>query len=219
MGERAPGSGVAGASTQRLLASLRMRSPKGFWAALVLLSAIPITAVYRMFFVQGAETLIHAALALAFALLSLAVFDFKTAPWINKTAFVATCALAGIFLLQGVSERIQSDSLTYIAYHVLGQRLETWLVYVFLLWCIAMLFLDSWGKTRVLGFIALSLAVGVQIYAQALSYAGTSLDAQSPNLKVLYLLPFAWFLLESTKKPRDVGQRQPQLESLRVPGL
>jgi len=177
-----------------------MRSPKGFWAALILLSAIPITALYRTFFAQGAETLIHAALTLAFALLSFAVFDFRTARWMNQIAFLATSALAAIFFLQGVSERVQNDSLTYFAYQMLGQRLESWLVYVFLLWCVALLLFDSRGKTRVLGLIALFAAIGLQIYARVLSYHGTSLDARSPTLKVLYLLPFVWLLFECKKK-------------------
>jgi hypothetical protein len=33
-----------------------------------------------------------------------------------------------------------------------------------------------------------------------MAYLGTSLDAAAPSLKVLYLLPFVWFLFESKKK-------------------
>ena len=147
----------------------------------------------------GAEIVIHAALALGAALMSLAVFDFRTARWIAWAGCVSTGALAAIFLLQGVSELVAHAPLTYLVYQVLGQRVEGWLVDLFLLWCIAVLLLDSQGRTRILGFVSISIAVCVEAYANGLSYLGTSLGAEAPSLKLLSLLPFGWLLLESKK--------------------
>jgi hypothetical protein len=131
-----------------------MRSPRGFGAALVLLLAVPVTALYQMVF-DGAGIVIHVALAVGFVLVSSSVFDFGTMGWLNWIGCVATSALAAIFFLQAASELIEKDSLTYLVYHVLGQRLETWLVYAFLLWCVAMLLTASQGKTKILGWFAL----------------------------------------------------------------
>ncbi len=112
---------------------------------------------------------------------------------------VSTGALAGIFRLQGVSELIPHASLTHLAYQALGQRLEGWLVDLFLLWCIVVLLLDSPGKTKMLGLVALSIVVCVEAYANGLSLLGTSLGVEAPGLKLLFLLPFTWLLLESKK--------------------
>jgi len=105
-----------------------------------------------------------------------------------------------VFLLQGVSELIQNDSLTYLAFQVFGQWLEASLIDLFTFWCIAMLLIDSQGKTRILGFVAMSIVVGVKGYSYGLTYLGSSLNAEAPGLKLLYLLPFAWLLFETRKK-------------------
>ena len=55
-----------------------MKSPRGFAAAVVFLLTIPIAALCQMLVGDRAETVVHAGLALGSALLSLAVFDFKT---------------------------------------------------------------------------------------------------------------------------------------------
>ncbi|MGH7492227.1 MAG: hypothetical protein ACREOO_07520 [bacterium] len=177
-----------------------MRSPRGFFAALVLLLALPLTALYQMFFDNGAGTVIHVALAAGFVLISFSVFDFKIPRWITWIGCASTGALAAIFLLQGVSELIQNNALTHLVFQVLGQRLEAWLVDLFVFWCIAMLLMDSEGKARILGFVAMSVVVCLKLYAYSLIYLGTSLEAKEPSLKVLYLLLFVWLLFESKKK-------------------
>jgi len=147
----------------------------------------------------SAETVVHWGLGLGSVLLSLAVFDFRTARWVAWIGSVSTVALAAIFLLQGVSELMANSSLTYLAFQVFGQRIEATLVDLFTLWCIAMLLIDSEGKTRILGFVALSIVVGVKLFSFGLTYLGSSLDAEAPALKLLYLLPFAWLVFETTK--------------------
>ncbi|HXV99650.1 MAG TPA: hypothetical protein VEC93_14605 [Anaerolineae bacterium] len=174
-----------------------MRSPRGFLAALVFLSLLPIAVLYQMFFDNGIEIITHGVLALGSVLISFAVFDFKVTSWITWLACVSMSALAAIFLLQGVSLLIQNDALTYLAYQVLGQRLEAWLVDVLIVWFVALLLMDSRGKTRILGFVALSIVVCFEVYKYSLAYFGA---APAESLKLLFLLPIVWFLFESKKK-------------------
>jgi hypothetical protein len=177
-----------------------MKSPRGFLAAIVFLIAMPVAALCQLFFGIGVEIVLHLVLASGFTLISFAVFDFKIPGWITWTGCAGTSALAAIFLLQGASFLIQNDSLTYLAFQVLGQRLEKWLGDLLLFWFAALLLIDSRGKTKILGFVVMSTVVCVEIYSYYLSYLGTSLDAEAPILKILYLLPFVWFLFESKKK-------------------
>jgi hypothetical protein len=102
--------------------------------------------------------------------------------------------------LQGVSELIRNDSLSYLAFQVFGQRIEASLVDLFTFWCIAMLLIDSEGKARILGFVTMSIVAGVKFYSYGLTYLGSSLEAEAPALKLLYLLPFAWLLFETSKR-------------------
>jgi hypothetical protein len=101
-----------------------MRSPRGFWAAIAFLAAIPIALPFQIIFGDGgAELIIHFVIGIGFALSSFAVFDFKLPRWITWIGFAATSASAFIFLLQGVSDLIQNDALHYLAFQVLGQGL------------------------------------------------------------------------------------------------
>ncbi len=68
-----------------------------------------------------------------------------------------------------------------------------------LLWFVAMLVLDSQGKSRILGIVALSIAVCFELYSHILRFGGTS---DTGSLKLLMLMLFVWLLLESTKKPQ-----------------
>jgi hypothetical protein len=94
---------------------------------------------------------------------------------------------------------IPNESLNYFAYEVLGQWPEGWLPDVVLLWFVAMLVLDSQGKSRIFGFVAVSIAVCFELYSHILRFGGTS---DTGSLKLLMLLPFVWLLFESTKKPQ-----------------
>jgi hypothetical protein len=175
-----------------------MRSPRGFLAAIVFLFMLPMAALYQALFDNGFDTFIHLVLAAGSFLIASAVFDFgKVAKWINWTACIFAGTEAAIFLLQGMSHLVQNDSLTYLAYQVLGQRLEAGLADLFVFWCIAMLLFDSRGKTRILGFVAVSIVVCFEVYKYSLFYLG---DAPAESLKVLFLLLFVWLLFESGKK-------------------
>jgi len=177
-----------------------VKSPRGFAAAVVFLLALPTAAIWQISGGARAETVVHAGLALGSALLSVAVFDFRTPRWVACVGSVSTGALAAVFLLQGVSELLEHRALAYLAFQVFGQQLEALLVDLFTFWCIAMLLIDSKGKRRMLGFVAMSIVVAVKLYGYGLTYLGSSLDEEAPGLKLLYLLPFAWLVFETTKR-------------------
>jgi len=176
-----------------------VRSPRGVAGAAAFLLALPLAALCQAVAGGGGATVIHLALALGAGLMACAVFDFRTARWIAWMGGLAAGGLAVTFLLQAMSELTGNTVLTHVAYRVLGQRLETWGSDLFLLWCVAVLVLDARGATRIVGWVAMAVVAGVELYAYRLSSLGGSLDVNAPGLKILYLLPFVWLLLETTK--------------------
>jgi hypothetical protein len=144
--------------------------------------------------------MIHFVLAAGSLLLAFAVFDFELPRWMNWIGCAAGLALGTIFLLQAVALVIPNQSLNYFAYEVLGQWPEGWLPDVIILWFVGMLVLDSQGKSRILGIVAVSIAVCSELYSHTLRFLGTS---PSATLKLLMLLLFVWLLFESTKKPQQ----------------
>ena len=174
-----------------------MKSTRGLYASIVFLLALPLTALSEMVFGTGEEAVIHAALALGSGLMAGAVFDFKTPRWVAWVGSISTGVLAAVFFLQGVSELTPGEWLRHIAYDVLGQQLEGWLVGLFMAWCVVVLMVDRQGAMRAVGIVALSAVACATAYGQVLEYRGTSLDAQAPALKMLWLLPFVWILFES----------------------
>jgi hypothetical protein len=175
-----------------------MRSPLGLLAALTFLVGIPISFGWQILFGSGAGTMIHFVLAAGSLLLAFSVFDFELPRWMNWIGCTAGLALGTIFLLQAVALLIPNESLHYFAYEALGQWPEGWLPDVVILWFVAMLVLDSQGKSRILGIVAVSIAFCFELYSHILRYLGTS---DTGGLKLLMLLPFVWLLFESTKKP------------------
>ena len=130
--------------------------------------------------------------------MAFAVFDFKTPRWATWMGSVSTGALAAVFFLQGVSEVAQNRALTDFAYRVVGQQLEGWLVDLFMAWCVVVLVVDRQVTRRTLGIVAMATVACVKAYSIGLAYHGTSLDAEAPILKILWLMPFVWILFEST---------------------
>src|SRR5215218_1770652 len=180
------------------ISGVRIRSPLGLLAALSFLVGIPISFGWQILFGSGAGTLIHFVLAAGCILLGFSVFDFKLPRWIDWIGCVAALALGTIFLLQAVALLIPNESLNYFAYEVLGQWPEGWLPDVVILWFVAMLLIDSQGKSRIFGIVAVSLAVCSELYSHILRFGGAS---DTGSLKLLMLLLFVWLLFESTKQP------------------
>src|SRR5215210_824964 len=179
------------------ISGVRIRSPLGLLAALAFLLGVPISFGCQILFGSGAGTMIHFFLAAGSLLLAFAVFDFKLPRWMNWIGCAAGLAVGSIFLLQAVALLIPNESLNYFAYEVLGPWPEGWLPDVLILWFVAMLVLDSQGKSRILGIVAVSIAVCSELYSHTLRFLGSS---PSATLKLLLLLLFVWLLFESTKK-------------------
>ena len=192
-------SGATTTTVSQGISGMRIRSPLGLLAALTFLVGIPISFGLQILFGSGAGTMIHFFLAAGSLLLAFAVFDFELPRRMNWIGCVAGLALGSIFLLQAVALVIPNESLHYVAYEVLGQWPEGWLPDVVILWLVALLVLDSQGKSRILGIVAVSIAVCSEIYSHTLRFLGTS---PSATLKLLLLLLFVWLLIESTKKPQ-----------------
>src|SRR5215213_1282573 len=192
-------TGATTTTVSQGISGVRIRSPLGLLAALTFLVGIPISFGWQILFGSGAGTMIHFFLAAGTLLLAFAVFDFQLPRWMNWVGCAAGLALGTIFLLQAVALLVPMEALNYFAYEVLGQWPEGWLPDVIILWFVAMLVLDSRDKTKILGLVAVSVAVCFEVYSHILRFVGTS---PSGTLKLLMLLPFVWLLFESIKKPQ-----------------
>lgn len=182
-----------------------MRSRRGFLGSLILLLMVPLTVLYQLFFSSGSDTFVHWVLTIGSVLVALAVFDFrKTPPWTQWIGALGAFTLAVIFFLQGASHLLQNATFTYVAYDVLGGEAEAWSFRLFLyVWALAVLFLDSQGKTRVFGVIAVLIFLAMEIYRFSITAWGAPPIA---GLRAVYLVPFVWLLLESSKKsPRSAS--------------
>jgi len=191
-------TGPTTTTESRNISGVRMRSPLGLLAALAFLVGVPISFGWQILFGSGAGMMIHFFLAAGTLLLAFAVFDFELPRWMNWIGCAAGLALGSIFLLQSVALLTPNETLNYFAYEVLGQWPEGWLPDVLILWFAAMLVLDSRDKTRILGIVAVSIAVCSEIYSHIVRFGGTT---DTGVLKLLMLLPFVWLLFESMKKP------------------
>ena len=182
-----------------------MRSLRGFLGSIVFLLALPTTILTQVLFGSGSGTVVHLALAAGSVLVASAVFDFDTPRWIAWVGCASMAGLAAIFFLQAVSLPLGNDALSSLSYQVLGNWPERVLPDLFILWLAALLPMASRGRTRVLGFVAVIVVVCLEIYSYGLLLFGTSASTLASGLKVLYLIPFAWLLFESRKRPPKKG--------------
>ena len=180
--------------------SLTVRSLRGVLAASVCLLAVPVALLFQLIVGGGAEIVLHLVGGVGCLLTAFAVFDFEPPRWLPWVGCLSIGALGATFLLQGISQLLHIDWLTYLAFQLLGQQLETWSVDVFLVWCSATVQLISHGKVKLFGICVMALAVGAQIYTYGVRYFGSGAGGVSPLLKLVVLLPFVWLLLESSRK-------------------
>jgi hypothetical protein len=180
--------------------SLTVRSRRGVLAASVCLLAVPVAFVFQFIVGSGAEIVLHLVLGVGFLLTAFAVFDFEPPRWLPWVGCLSIGALGATFVLQGISQLLDNDWLTYLAFQILGQRFETLSGDVFLVWCSATVLLMSHGNVKLFGIGVMALAVGAEIYSYGVRYFGSGVGGASPLLKLVLLLPFVWLLLESSKK-------------------
>ena len=177
-----------------------VRSLRGVLAASVCLLAVPVALLFQLIVGSGAEMVLHLVLGVGFLLTAFAVFDFGPPRWLPWVGCLSIGAFGVTFLLQGISQLLHIDWLTYLAFRILGQQVEGLSADVFLVWCSATVLLMSHGKVKLFGICVMALAVGVEIYSNVVRYFGSGAGGASPLLKLLVLLPFVWLLLESSKK-------------------
>jgi len=186
-----------------------VRSLRGVLAASVCLLAVPVALLFQLIVGSGAELVLHLVLGVGFLLTAFAVFDFVPPRWLPWVGCLSMGALGVTFLLQGISQLLHNDWLTYLAFQILGQKVEAWSGDVFLVWCSATVLLMSRGKAKLFGIGVMALAVGAEIYSYGVRYFGSGAGGVSPLLKLVLLLPFVWLLLESSKKiPLPEGARK-----------
>ena len=175
-----------------------MRSRRGVLAASVCLLAVPVALLVQLIVGSGAELVLHLVGGVGCLLTAFAVFDFKPPRWLPWIGCLSIGAFGATFLLQGISQLLHNDWLTYVAFQILGQQVEGLSADVFLVWCSATVLLMSHGKVKLFGIGVMALAVTAEIYSYVVRYFGSG--TVSPLLKLVLLLPFMWLLLESSKK-------------------
>ena len=92
---------------------------------------------------------------------------------------------------------------------LLALPLTVRLVDLFVAWCVVVLVVDRQATRRSLGIVALAAVACVGAYSLGLAYQGASLDAEAPFLKILWLTPFVWILLESAASRGSARPRCP----------
>lgn len=176
-----------------------MRSRLGLSAALLFLLALPLAVLIENVAGGHAEATLHLVWALGLGTLAFAVRDFRTPWWLSLLGCLAAGALAGTFVLQGISNLVPNEVLHHIAFPVLGSTPERLLVDVLIAWFAGLGLTDSHGRARLLGRSIMALVVSVELFSFAAPLFGASLYTAAPALKLVLLLPFVWLLVESTK--------------------
>src|SRR5690349_20736994 len=154
-----------------------MRSRTGFSASVAFLLAFPMAALIDGAFHGHAETTIHSACALGFALLTRASFDLSSRRWRASMGATVAGALAIIFSLQAISNLVPNEALRQIAFPILGATPERILADALLVWLVVLLLTDSHGRCRALGFITLAPAVVIETLNAASLVADASIYA------------------------------------------
>jgi hypothetical protein len=169
---------------------------KGVAAALTLLLAIPVALASSIFGEDLPGIVIHIALGAGSVLFAAAVFDFGLPRWVNWIGAASGAALGAIFLLQALSLMIPGAGLDGVVFGILGQEPERYLPLGILAWFVALLLAGSLGMTRLIGWVVMPVVVGLEVA----SFAGMIIGIDVPNLKILFLAPFVWLLIESAQR-------------------
>ena len=173
-----------------------IHSPRGALAATVLLLAVPVAILTQITVGFDAEVVIHFALATGTFLIASSVFDFATPRWLSWIAGIAASTLGSIFLLQGLSGLVANDSLGAFAYSLeVGGWGEMASVSIIMTWFAAVARVHSHGATRIIGIASSFLVIGLAIWS--ITFAPSMGTPQV--LRLLFLLPIAWFVFVSTR--------------------
>lgn len=181
-----------------------MRSPRAFIAAATIVGSYPAALAVQALVGGGAETVIHLVAGAGFGLFALSVVDFALPRWVNAIGAVASGLFGAIFLLQGISDLTDIEGVRVVAFDVLGHHVERLLPDVVYLWFVALLLWASTGRSRILGWVVMTIVVLTELA----TLAALIFDFTLPNLKVVILLPFVWLLFQSAKRPTSQQSTQ-----------
>jgi hypothetical protein len=184
-----------------------VKSRRGLWASVALLLALPVAVLAQVLLGIASETVVHAVGAIGFVLLALAFFDFALPRWVAAAGCAAAAGMAAIFALQGLSTVLHDDALSHFANQTLGNHPERIAIDALLVCLLAVCLAESRGTRRALGVLSLLAVVAVEAYRISLLLSGAP---ESASLRLVYLLPFVWLLLESRMdgSPRQPGLRE-----------
>jgi hypothetical protein len=172
-----------------------MRSIRGLAAAITLLLTVPLAIAVAVLTGGGAEPIIHFGIGAGMVMLATAAFDYGLPRPVAWFGALTAGTFGGIFLLQGVADAIGDPTLYHFAFFVLGQQMERVLPDLIAVWFVALLLLGSEGKTRILGWVVMTIVVVGEIA----TLVGPPLGIDVPDIKIRWLLPFIWLLFESIK--------------------
>ena len=187
-----------------------MTSTRGVASAVFMALAIPVTIVASQALGEtGAVIAIHIMLGASMVALALATFDFRLPRWITFIGAGSAAAFGAIFLLQALSLSL-NGALDFIAFKILGHTPELLLPVGILFWFAALLLRDSSGRTRYVGWAIVPAVIGLQ----AALLIGIVTGIEVSNLKVVFMLPFVWLLLESAKSAAHSSVGRPAASDL-----
>ncbi len=186
-----------------------MRSIRGLVAAVMLLLTVPLAIGIAVITGGGGEPIVHFGIGAGMVMLATAAFDYGLPRPVAWFGAVTAGVFGGIFLLQGVADAIGNPALHDFAFFVLGQQLERVLPDLLLVWFVALLLLASEGRTRILGWVVMTIV----IVGEVGTLAGPLLGIDVPDIKLRWLLPFAWLLFESVK-PAAGSRRAPSFRGV-----
>jgi hypothetical protein len=181
-----------------------MTSTRGIASAVFMLLAIPATLASQALGPWAPGIVIHVFLGASMLALAVAVFDFPLPRWVNWIGAASAGAFGAIFLLQALSLGL-NDALDVIAFKILGQAPELLLPIGIFFWFAALLLRASRGRTRYVGWVIVPAVIGLQ----AALFIGLLTGIEVANLKVVFMLPFVWLLLESAKRAAVIPGRRP----------
>lgn len=177
-----------------------MRSPTGAVSAITILLAVPLAFAAQTVSDGSAELVLHLVVGTGSLLLAVAMLDFRLGRVATAIGCTAAAAFGTIFLLQGLSQIVHNNALTFVAFDVLGQQIEKILPYLIFGWFLGLLVRGSGGKSKLLGAITLAIVIAVEIASILGPMVGFAIESQ----RILFLLPFIWLLVESVEAARTI---------------
>jgi hypothetical protein len=85
----------------------------------VCLLAVPVALLFQLIVGSGAEMVLHLVGGVGCLLTASAAFDFEPPRWLPWVGCLSIGAFGVTFLLQGVSQLLHIDWLTYLAFQIL----------------------------------------------------------------------------------------------------